>query len=291
MRLEQPFQERPAVRGVAGAQPLHYGLTTHDLDVLVLREAPIGGSSRGGQASLEGGDEGRRLGWHAGLLGVARDVAAVFVPGDELGAVVAVLLAAWDEKVARLQLVDHLREQADLEVAPVHLGGCWLTRRAPGQQRPPFLAHPGQVERPADWGGVGLHHVHGGPQLGAPVRAVRQQKGDRLLGGAVLRCRDQRGVGQEAQEGRALAAVEAGEQGQVVVAGKSRVRLALGQNRVGVGQQQALDRLEPGVPLGLLVLAGQHGLAQQRDQGVGLGRVLGAVVIQRLLGPVVHPGH
>ena len=186
VRFEQPFKERAAVRGVAGAQPLHHGLTTHDFDVLVLREAPIGGSSRGAQASLEGSNEGRRLGRHAGLLGVARDVAAILVPGDELGAVVAVLLAAWDAKVARLQFVDHLGEQADLEVAPVHLGGCWRTRRVPGQQRPPFLAHPGQVERLAGCGAAGLHHVHGGPQLGAPVRAVRQQEGDRLLGGAVL---------------------------------------------------------------------------------------------------------
>ena len=118
---------------------------------------------------------------------------------------------------------------------------------------------------------------------------MRQQEGDGLLGGAVLRGGDRGGVGQEAQERRALAAVEAREQRQVVVAREGRVRLALGQDRVRVGQQQALHRWQSRASgLGLLVLAGQHRLAQQRDQRVGLGRVPGAVLVQRLPGPVVH---
>jgi hypothetical protein len=66
------------------------------------------------------------------------------------------------------------------------------------------------------------------------------------------------------------------------------VRLALGQDRVRVGQQQPFHPGEPAVRAGLLVLAGQHRLAQQRDQRVGLGRVPGAVLLQRFLGPVVH---
>ena len=65
---------------------------------------------------------------------------------------------------------------------------------------------------------------------------VRQQEGDRLLDGGVLRGRDRGGVFQEPQKGGALAAVEAGEQGQVVVARECRMRLALGQGRIRVGQ-------------------------------------------------------
>ena len=42
-RLEQALEERGAVGRLARPQPLHYGLAVHDLDVLVLREAPVGG--------------------------------------------------------------------------------------------------------------------------------------------------------------------------------------------------------------------------------------------------------
>src|SRR3954447_19958445 len=108
-----------------------------------VRKAAVGCRRSRGEASLERGDEGRRLGRHAGLLGVARDVAAVLVPGDELAAVVAVLLAAGCAEVARLQLVDDLGEQADLEVAPIHLRGRGIPGRAPCQQPPPLLTDPG----------------------------------------------------------------------------------------------------------------------------------------------------
>ena len=66
------------------------------------------------------------------------------------------------------------------------------------------------------------------------------------------------------------------------------MRLALRQDRVRVGQQQALDGGQARVPLGPLVLAGQHRFAQQGDEGVSFGGVTGAVRVQRLPGPVVH---
>ncbi len=174
--LEQALEECRAVISVAGAEPFDDGFAIHDLDVLVVREGAVGAGGRCGKAVLQGSDEGGGIGRHAGLLGVAGDLALVLLPGDELVAVVAVLFAARDAQVARLQLVDHLGEQADLEVAPVHLGRRRFMRRAPGQQRPPLLAHPGQVERSMDGGAIGCKCFDRGPQLGLPVSAVRQQE-------------------------------------------------------------------------------------------------------------------
>jgi hypothetical protein len=175
-------------------------------------------------------------------------------------------------------------------VAPVHFGGRRLARSPTGQQRPPLLTDPGQVERAGRGSAVGLHHVHGGLQLGPAVRAMRQQEGDCLLGGAVLRCGDRGGVRQKAQERRALAAVEAGKQWQVVVAREGCVGLALSQDRGRIGHQQSLDGRKPGIRCRLLVLADQHGLAQQGDEGVSLCRMPGAIIVQRFPGAIVHPG-
>ncbi len=119
---------------------------------------------------------------------------------------------------------------------------------------------------------------------------VRKQEGDRLLDGTVLRGGDRSGVSQETQEGRALAFVEPRQQGQVVVAGERCMRLALRQDRVGIRQQQAFDRRKLGISVDILVLAGQHRLAQQRNKGVSFLRVPGAMLVKRLLGPVVHAG-
>ena len=77
---------------------------------------------------------------------------------------------------------------------------------------------------------------------------MREQKGDGLLDATVLRRRDRGGMDQEAQERRALAAILTRQQRQVVVAGEGRVRLALGQDRVRVGQQQSLDGGKRGRP-------------------------------------------
>ena len=52
--------------------------------------------------------------------------------------------------------------------------------------------------------------------------------------------------------------------------------------------EQLLDRGEPSSPLGRPVAAGQHRLAQQRDQAVGLLGMPGAVRFERILGPRVH---
>ena len=82
--------------------------------------------------------------------------------------------------------------------------------------------------------------------------------------------------------------VETGEQRQVVVTGERRMRLAARQDAFGVGQEQLLDRGEPGSPLGRPVAAGQHRRAQQRDQAVGLLGMPGAVRFERILGPRVH---
>ena len=86
-------------------------------------------------------------------------------------------------------------------------------------------------------------------------------------------------MGQEAQERRALGAIEPGEQRQVVIARERRVGLALRQDRVGIGQQQTLDRTQAGFRLGFLVLARQHGLAQQGDERVRLRRLPGTVFV------------
>ena len=287
-RLEQPFQEGRAIDSLPRPQPLHHGFAGHDLDVFVLGKCLIDGVGRFGEAGFQRRHEGAGTGGDAGLLGVACDVALVILPGDELSTVVAILLAARDAQVARFQLVDYLGEQANLEVAPVHLGGGRFVRCPPGQQRPPFLAHPGQVEWPLDGGAVGSRRVYRGRQPGLAVRPVCQEESDCLLGGAVLRGGDRGGMGQETQERRALGAIKPGKQRQVVVAGERRVRLALGQDRVGIGQQQTLDRAEAGVRFDLLVPARQHGLAQQGNERVRLRRLPGAMLVQRLSGPVVH---
>jgi hypothetical protein len=186
VHLEQTFQEGRAVGRLLRAQPLHYGFATNNLDVLVLWEGPVGCGGGRGEASLQGGDERAGVGGHASLLGVALDVALVFLPGYELVAVVTVLVAAGNAEVAGLQLVDHLGEQANLEMAPVHLDGCGLARRPPGQPRPPLLAHEGQVDQGMQDHPVTVPILVRHPQLGLAMGAVRQQEGDRLFDGAIL---------------------------------------------------------------------------------------------------------
>ena len=99
-RLEHPFQEGRAIGGLAGAQPFHHRFAVHDLDLLVLREGAVSGVCGPGEPGFQGGDEGSRTGWNAGLLGVARDVAVVLLPRHQLVAIVAVILAARDAQVA-----------------------------------------------------------------------------------------------------------------------------------------------------------------------------------------------
>ena len=102
-------------------------------------------------------------------------------------AVVAALLAARDAEVARLPFVGHLGERADLEVAPAHPGGHEVAGGVPGEQRPPFLAHPGQVERLAGSGCVRLRRFNDEAQPGPAVCAMREQEGDGPLDATVLR--------------------------------------------------------------------------------------------------------
>ena len=98
--LEHAFEKGGAVGDLAGAQTLHHGLAVNNFDVLVLGECPISRGRGRGEMTLERGDEGRSVGRDAGLLGVARNVAMIVIPGNKLVAVVAVFLAARDAQIA-----------------------------------------------------------------------------------------------------------------------------------------------------------------------------------------------
>ena len=156
-------------------------------------------------------------------------------------------------------------------------------------ERPPPLAHEREVDETArDPCAILPGLLPRDLQLRMPVGSVGEEKADRLLDGTILRSRNGPHLGEEAQERRPLPLVETGDQRQVVVTGERRMRLAARQDAFGVGQEQLLDRGEPSSPLGRPVAAGQHRLAQQRDQAVGLLGMPGAVRFERILGPRVH---
>ena len=122
------------------------GRPPNDLDVLVVRKRAVDFVCHRSELGLQVSDEGSGIGRDAGLQGVGADVAVIFLPRHKLIAVVAVVVRAGQTEVARLQLVDHLREQAQLEVAAIDLAWRRLAALLPGDERPPFVRHERQID-------------------------------------------------------------------------------------------------------------------------------------------------
>ena len=74
----------------------------------------------------------------------------------------------------------------------------------------------------------------------------------------------------------------------MVVAGQGGVGFAALEKAIGIGQKQRLDGGEPLLRLALAA-AGQHRLAQQGDQGVGLFGLPQPMGRKRFLGAGMHP--
>ena len=170
--FEQPLQALGALR-FFGAQAFYDGLAANDLDVLILGKGPIDCGRGFGKLGFQTGDECLRVRRDAGLFGVGGDIALIFLPRDELVTVIAIFLAARDAEVAGLEFVDHLREQADLEVASVDLDRPGLACHLPGQQRPPLFAHEGEIKHPARDVPTLARLLHNDPQLGVAMCAMR----------------------------------------------------------------------------------------------------------------------
>ena len=113
--LHEPLETLRAVGDGLGAQAADHRLAGDDLDMLVVGERTVDLARHRGEAVLQLGDERRRVGGNAGLHGIGVDVAAILLPRHELIAVVAVVVRAGQAQVARLQLIDGLGEQAQLE--------------------------------------------------------------------------------------------------------------------------------------------------------------------------------
>src|SRR5262249_42200499 len=145
----------------------------------------------------------------ADLFSVPGHGPLVLRPGDELAAIVGELVAPHDAEVTGLELRDDLREDADLEVPAVHPGRAAMTVRGPGDELPPFVGDPREIER--------LVPIEVEPIAAAgPVRA---QEPEGLLDRGVLAGGGEPDLGEELKEGLAVTLVEMPQQREVVVVG------------------------------------------------------------------------
>lgn len=96
---------------------------------------------------LQAGHERAALDREADLFSIPGHVPLVLCPGDELTAIVGELVAPLDAEVTGLEFRDDLREETDLEVPAVHPGREAMAVRGPGDELPPFVGDPREIER------------------------------------------------------------------------------------------------------------------------------------------------
>jgi hypothetical protein len=104
-------------------EPPEDGLAGLDPEVLVGRETRVGLGGDASQVVFQMGHEGAALHRQADLFSVPGRIPRIFGPRHELAAIVRVLVAPLDAEVTRLEFTDDLREEPDLEVPAVDLGG------------------------------------------------------------------------------------------------------------------------------------------------------------------------
>jgi hypothetical protein len=149
---------------------------------------------------LQAGHERVGLDREADLLSIPGHGPLVLRPGDELTAIVGELVAPLDAEVTGLELRDDLREETDLEVPPVHPGREAMAVGGPGNELPPLVGDPREIER--------LVPIEVEPI--AAAGPVRPQEPEGVLNRGVLAGGGEPDLGEEFEESLAVALVEMG---------------------------------------------------------------------------------
>ena len=184
--------------------------------------------------------------------------------------------------VARPKLLHDLREQAKLEVAPVDRRRHTVPAAGAGDQFPPLVGHEGKVDQ---------RHRLAGSRVGPALPPVPPPGGRsgwrRCREGKVMACStalswDVATEGkalEEAQEGSPLPTIERRQERQMLL--PATAAWASHWARMEWHPAPAVPRTASKRPPCCLAAAGDHGVAQQRDQGIGPFHLLGLVAERR----------
>jgi len=92
-------------------------------------------------------DERLPVDWHTSARAVVANPFVVGLPADELLAVIGESVTADDAQIAGSELQHQLGEHTRFEVAAVHTFGKCVASTFVGQQSPPAVGHPTQVQQ------------------------------------------------------------------------------------------------------------------------------------------------
>jgi hypothetical protein len=145
--FEETVERTKASRVWIASEALQDCLSFVDLQIFILRIPLICFAGRFLKGALQGGDESFRLRGNARAFRIRFEILTALLFAHELLSEIAVAVAAWDPKIAGLQLAHNLSDRAKFEPAPRDPACILLGLCVRHHERPPRLTNEREIER------------------------------------------------------------------------------------------------------------------------------------------------